>query len=148
MLFFNIFDKINMVIIMKKINSKGFTLIELLCVITLLSLLTIIATTSIMNLSKKSKENLYCAKIELIKSAASDYALKYISSINESTTYYEGYKSIKIKANDLIKANKIEAAKDGNLLNPIDNASLNELEIILYLNNNKINIYIDTNNIC
>ncbi len=128
-------------------NKKGFTLIELLCVIVLLAVITVIATTGIMNLSKDSKNNLYCAKIEMIESLARDYGKQYEKELNESTEYYEGYKSIKIKVNDLVVAGKLEADSNEEVLSPIDNAVMNDLEIILYLKNNQIYAVLP-NNVC
>ena len=59
-------------------NKKGFTLIEILCVVALLAVITTIASASVINLSKASKENLYCAKLELIESAAKTYSASLI----------------------------------------------------------------------
>ena len=58
-------------------NKKGFTLIEVLSVIVILSVIMTIAASSVMNLTKKSKENLYCTKLTMIESLAKSYALKY-----------------------------------------------------------------------
>ena len=128
-------------------NKKGFTLIDLLCVIVLLALITVLATTGIMSLSKSSKENMYCAKVEIIENIAKEYAVKYEKELNNSTDLYNGYKSIKIKVNDLVLSGDLEADKDNNVLSPIDNSIMNDIEIIIYLKNNRINAYID-NNIC
>lgn len=128
-------------------NKKGFTLIELLCVIVLLAVITVIATTGIMNLSHDSKENLFCAKIEMIEATAKDYGASYEKELNLSTEYYNGYKSITITIHDLVVAGKLEPDKDELVLNPIDNSSMNDLEIILYLKNNQI--YAEyPNNVC
>ncbi len=128
-------------------NKKGFTLVELLCVIVLLAVITVIATTGIMNLSKESKNNLYCAKIEMIESLARDYGKQYEKELNESAEYYEGYKSIKIKVNDLVVSGKLEADSNEEVLSPLDNAVMNDLEIILYLKNNQI-YAVYPNNVC
>lgn len=129
-------------------NKRGFTLIELLCVIVLLALITVIASTGIMSLSNKSKENVYCAKIEIIESLAQDYGLKYEKELNNSTTLYNGYKSMKITVNDLVISGLLEPDSDDKVINPLDNSSMNNEEIILYLKNNQINVFIDSNNIC
>ena len=129
-------------------NKKGFTLVELLCVIVILAIITTMASVGIINMSKKSNENMYCAKLEMIKSAAKDYAVKYEKELNESTEIFNGHKSLKITVEDLIKSGKYEPDSDGNVLNPLDKKSLNSKEIILYLENNQINAYIDDNNIC
>ncbi len=129
-------------------NKKGFTLVELLCVITILALIGVMASTGIITLSKKSKENMYCAKLEMIETKATEYAVKYEKELNQSNEYYNGYKSIKIKVEDLITSGKLEPDKDNMVLNPLNNESLNNTEIILYLKHNQINAHIDSNNIC
>lgn len=128
-------------------NKKGFTLIELLCVIVLLAVITVIATAGIMTLSKQSKDNLYCAKVEMIESLARDYGIVFEKELNQSTEYYEGYRSIKITVNDLVLAGKLEPDSEDNVLNPQDNTIMNDLEIILYLKNNQIYAVLP-NNVC
>ena len=129
-------------------NKKGFTLIELLCVIAILAVVTTIASASVINLSNSSKENLYCAKLELIKSAAKTYASGYVYELNNSTTYYEGYKSLTITVNDLVKSGNLSPDKEDNVLNPMNNESLNDVPIILYLKNNQVYVYMNDNNVC
>ena len=130
------------------ISKKGFTLVEILCVITILALITTIATTSLVKLSRESKNNLYCAKIELIKSAAKTYAQNYEKELNNSEELYENHKSMTITVEDLINKGLITPDKNNDVLSPIDDSSLNKKEIIIYLDNNQINVYIDTDNIC
>lgn len=129
-------------------NKKGFTLIELLCVIAILAVVTTIASASVINLSNSSKENLYCAKLELIKSAAKTYASRYVYELNNSTTYYEGYKSLTITVNDLVKSGNLSPDKEDTVLNPMNNESLNDVPIILYLKNNQVYVYMNDNNVC
>ncbi len=129
-------------------NKKGFTLIEILCVVALLAVITTIASASVINLSNASKENLYCAKLELIESAAKTYSASLIYELNQSTTYYEGYKSITITINDLIKSGNLSPDKDDSVLSPLNNEVMNDLEIILYLKNNQVYVAIDDNNVC
>lgn len=128
-------------------NKKGFTLIEILCVIVLIGILSVIATVSIVNLSSKSKENLYCAKIELIENIAESYGIKYELELNNSNELYNGYKSLKIKVNTLVMAGKLEPDKGNDVINPKDNTVMNDIDIILYLKNNQIKAEIP-NNIC
>ncbi len=130
-------------------NKKGFTLIELLCVIAILAVVTTIASASIVNLSNASKENLYCAKLEMIESAAKTYAVGYEYELNNSTTFYDGYKSLIITVNDLVESGALSPDKDDNVLNPINNESINDMSIILYLKNNQVYVHInDSNNVC
>lgn len=130
-------------------NKKGFTLIELLCVIAILAIVTTIASASIVNLSNKSKENLYCAKLEMIESAAKTYAVGYKYELNNSNTFYDGYKSLVITINDLVKSGALSPDKDDNVLSPINNETMNNMSIILYLKNNQVYVHInDANNVC
>lgn len=129
-------------------NKKGFTLVELLAVIVILALISVMASTGIMTLSKKSKENMYCAKLEMISGIAQDSAVTYEYELNQSNEYQNGDKSIQIKVSDLISSGKLEPDKDNKVINPVDDSSLNDKEIILYLKNNQINVYIDSNNVC
>lgn len=128
-------------------NKKGFTLIEILCVIVIIGILSVIATVSIVNLSSKSKNNLYCAKIELIENIAESYGIKYELELNNSNELYNGYKSLKIKVNTLVDAGKLEPDKGNDVINPKDNTVMNDIDIILYLKNNQIKAEIP-NNIC
>ena len=128
-------------------NKKGFTLIEILCVIVIIGILSVIATISIVNLSSKSKNNLYCAKIELIENIAESYGIKYELELNNSNELYNGYKSLKIKVNTLVDAGKLDPDKKNNVINPKDNTVMNDIDIILYLKNNQIKAEIP-NNIC
>lgn len=128
-------------------NKKGFTLIEILCVIVIIGILSVIATVSIVNLSSKSKNNLYCAKIELIENIAESYGIKYELELNNSNELYNGYKNLKIKVNTLVDAGKLEPDKGNDVINPKDNTVMNDIDIILYLKNNQIKAEIP-NNIC
>ena len=128
-------------------NKKGFTLVELLSVISILAVISVMASAGVMKLYNNSKENMYCAKIKMIETEAEEYAIKYERELNESDNLYNGYKSLTIKINDLVENGNIEANKDNNIINPIDNSIMNNIDIIIYLKNNQINAYID-NNIC
>lgn len=84
----------------------------------------------------------------MIESAAKSYAVGYEYELNNSTTYFDGYKSLTITVNDLVKSGNISPDKDDTVLNPKNNESLNDTEIILYLKNNQVYVYMDDFNIC
>ena len=128
--------------------KKGFTLIELLCVILLIGILTTMAVSGVLKMTKSSKENLYCAKIKIIESAALDYSKKVSKELKDSNTYYGDYKSLTITINDLILNNNLTPDQDNILINPLDNSSMNDLPIIIYLKDNQVKTFMDTNNIC
>ena len=56
---------------MKNIRkTKGFTLMEIIATLVILSMLILIATSSIMAISKKTKNKMFCTKVEGIIAAA------------------------------------------------------------------------------
>lgn len=77
-------------------NKKGFTLVELLAVIVILALLAVVANSSVTNVVKNSKSDLYNTQIELIKSAAETWGLDNIDKLpNEGTCSYITLKDLK-----------------------------------------------------
>lgn len=72
-----------MVIIMIR-KDKGFTLVELLAVIVILAILALIAVPNVSSLVMKSKNNMFCKKVESIEAAAKNYAQDNFSDIISS----------------------------------------------------------------
>ena len=54
-------------------NNKGFTLIELLAVVTIISILTIIAVPSAFTFQENMKKKMFCSKVETIERSARLY---------------------------------------------------------------------------
>lgn len=70
-------------------NKKGFTLVELLAVIIILSALALLASTSVTNVVRNSKSDLYNSQINLIKSAAEAWGADNINKLpSEGTCKY------------------------------------------------------------
>jgi prepilin-type N-terminal cleavage/methylation domain-containing protein len=67
-------------------NNKGFTLVELLAVIIILSLLVVLASTSVSKIVKDSKNDLYDTQIELIKSAAEAWGADNLYELPDAGT--------------------------------------------------------------
>ena len=71
-------------------EKKGFTLVELLAVVVLMAILITVAVPGVMRVSKSLKVQSYCSKIEIIESAALEYANDYFLgkevSSNEKVT--------------------------------------------------------------
>lgn len=67
-------------------NEKGLTLTELLAVIIILSVLVLIASTSVTSVIKSSKNDLYSTQIQLIKSAAEAWGSDNINRLPSKGT--------------------------------------------------------------
>lgn len=118
-------------------NSKGFTLVELLAVIVILAILITIAVPSTIGISNKLKENMFCKKIDSIEVAAKLYGEDRKSSFTEN---YETYPSRKIVVKDLIETGDLKKDNNTNpyILDPRDNTSMDDLELIVYEKYNRI----------
>ncbi len=127
--------------------KKGFSLIEMLCVIVLLSVLTSYTAGSVVKLSRHTKEKLYCTKLDLLAMASKEYGLKYEQELQNSKIYYENKQSLNITVNDLITTGFLNPDDDNSVLNPLNNTSMNNLPITIYLENGNIKTHI-ANNIC
>lgn len=125
-----------------KLNNKGFTLVELLGVIVLLAIVMTIAVPSIMTVSKNIKKNMLETKIDLILEDAKLYGQDRISTIYNETTKHESYPCIKVKIGDLLDGGYLSSDKEddeaGYVVNPVDNSSLNEKNIILYVKHKRV----------
>ena len=75
---------------MKRLNNKGFTMIELLAVITIMSVLTMVAVGSFSRIILNSKRTAYAdTALSYIRSAKIKIANKEIKkTFDEDTTYY------------------------------------------------------------
>jgi prepilin-type N-terminal cleavage/methylation domain-containing protein len=108
-------------------KNKGFTLIEILGVITLLALLSTIIILSVNKSLKDSKEKLYNAQIEEIKSAAEMWRTDNIELVDES------YNNLSIS--ELQKKGYLKEK----IINPKTNENIdNELLVQVSLNDIKV----------
>jgi prepilin-type N-terminal cleavage/methylation domain-containing protein len=129
-------------------NNKGFTLIELLAVITIMTILVIVAVPSTMSISKKLNTKLFCEKIELIQAAAELYGEdrrdSFSTDITINGTTYVG-KEIQVK--DLITTNYLKKDQSDYpyILDPRDKTSDNlyNLNLTVYKKNNSIHVLFD-----
>ncbi|MCM1052773.1 MAG: prepilin-type N-terminal cleavage/methylation domain-containing protein [Ruminococcus sp.] len=124
------------------INKKGFTLVEMLAVVAILAVVTTFAASSAVSVTRKGKESLYCTKLDIIRNEARSFGLNLEKELNNSNEYYNGYKSLTITVDDLVKNGNLSPDKDDYVLNPVDNSYINDLKIIIYLKNNNIAAYI------
>ena len=130
---------------MKK--NKGFTLIELLAVIVILALLITIAVPSVIALTKRIKQNMYCTKVQNIETAAKIYG-------NDNLDLFEqmpnGEESLTITVSTLIDNNvfKKESEKKEDrdkcsangtcVLDPRNNSGMDRAHIILTKKDKKL----------
>ena len=113
-------------------NNKGFTLVELMAVIVVLAIIISIAVASAISISRKVKENMYETKVDMIISSAKIYGQDHPGNVGNS----EGECSL-ISIQTLIDEGYIKKDKDGYVQNPIDNSSMNNLQVCIYKNNNR-----------
>ena len=115
-------------------NKKGFTLVELLAVIVILAIIITIAVPSTIAVSNKIKKKMYNTKVDMIMDAAKMYGQDNSSKVNSD----ENSCNVLVKVSDLINGGyvKKDDVDNGKVLSPIDNSSMNDLQICLYKKNN------------
>ena len=136
-------------------KKNGFTLVELLAVIVVLSIIVGIAIPISLTVSRNIKKNMFCKKIKMIEEAAINYGQDNYSLINS------GSEGTVIRISDLVLNGYLKKdVKDANvgsgaIISPIDNKSLDNFQIKLYINNNisknrirAVCIENDCNNLC
>ena len=139
-------------------NNKGFTLIELLAVVTIISILTIIAVPSAFTFQENMKKKMFCAKVETIERSARLYGndvketikgdkiierkcsvITHSSSeacqyITINTLLAKGY--LKKEANALVKDDKNKPIYD-EFYDPRTFASMKDNYVVVYIENGR-----------
>ncbi len=64
-------------------DNKGFTLVELLAVITIISLITIVAVPSALTFQQNMNKKMFCSKVDSIETAAKLYGTDVYDSIDQ-----------------------------------------------------------------
>lgn len=129
--------------------KNGFTLVELLAVVVILSLLIGIAVPGTLTISNKLKTNMYCKKIESIEIAAKVYGEDRRGSFTETFMLPGGEttSSKTIRVSDLITSGDLK--KDNTtspyIVDPRNNEEMDNLELTLYLNYNRVYVSFDEN---
>lgn len=127
-------------------NKKGFTLVELLAVIVVLSLIVVIAATSINSSVNTSKEKILEDRINNITSGAISYVQNEKNILNETDcaalnakqhTTYDRCKVYTVQ--ELLDLNAVETNdKDGKIMNPVTNMEMNGDVLTVYRMNNRL----------
>ena len=131
-------------------NKKGFTLVELLAVIVVLSIVVVIASTSIYSSVSTSKEKILEDRINNITSGAISYVQNGKNILNETDcaainakqhTTYDRCKVYTVQ--ELINLNAIETnEKDNKIYNPVTNTEMNNDIVTVYRMNNRLHAQI------
>jgi len=125
-------------------DKKGFTLVELLAVIALLSIVLIIATTSINAIHDNSLKKLLETKIEEIESAAIIYGQENSDFLNsECTVDGIDYKFCHVvTVEELINGNYFSTGyfeeDERTLINDVTRKSMNSDTVQIYRKNNRV----------
>lgn len=108
-------------------NKKGFTLMELLAVIVLLGLLISLASVSVLTIRKKMNNNLLNTKIKMIEAAAKLYGEDHNLT---------GCEEVLIST--LVTNDYLDYDDGSNVKNPVDNTSMNDKNVKIYIEFNQI----------
>ena len=93
---------------MKDLNRKGFTLVELLAVIVLMTVLITVAVPGVMRVGNSLKVQSFCSKINIIESAALEYADDYY--VGKETTNETVLDNVSVM--DLVNMGYLKADND------------------------------------
>ncbi len=124
-------------------KRNAFTIIEILAVIVIMSIIMTIAVPAVLKSTDRSKERLYCSKLEVVEKSAERYADdNFLINLCEIDGEEYGCESITIQ--NLINENYIDAdGLDGAFIDPRDQSSINTMEILVYSKNNRSYAYIN-----
>ena len=127
-------------------NEKGFTLVELLAVIVILSLVVVIAATSINSSLNTSKEKILEDRINNITTGAISYVQNGKNILNEADcaainakqhTTYDRCKVYTVQ--ELLNLKAIETnEKGGKIYNPVTNTEMNNDIVTVYRMKNRL----------
>ena len=111
-------------------KKDGFTLIEILVVVILLGILITFTSVSVIKIRKNTLNDLYKNKIKYIETSASEWGSDNLNLLNNNSCHY-------INVGFLITNGYAVGDNDNKteLLNPLDNNSLNEKCICLKYTN-------------
>ena len=93
---------------MEDLNRKGFTLVELLAVIVLMTVLITVAVPGVMRVGNSLKVQSFCSKINIIESAALEYADDYY--VGKETTSETVLDNVSVM--DLVNMGYLKADND------------------------------------
>ncbi len=114
-------------------NKKGFTLVEITLSIVLVLMLALLVVPSLINYDGSAKEKLYESKVKIILDGAYSYGKDNIDILSESCT--------DVTVSNLIQMEYLEADDESQtqILNPIDNSSMNNLIICVTYSEGRVN---------
>ena len=122
-------------------NNKGFTLIELIATILILALVTSLASYSIINLIRRSKEENYNILIKNIEDGAEVYYQECKYANNSGITCNSNNGSYEITLGELVTYNYVKGngSNDRNVIvNPKDDKDISNCRIKVSYSNGKV----------
>ncbi len=150
-------------------NKKGFTLVELMAVIVIISIIALVGVTSITGVRKQMDKKLFEEKLTSAIASAEKWGddnkdkLKFfnvspkkILTLGElvANGYYESEEAVNYNLYNYTKCSNSKTSqlgyKEGELcknivINNVDNVIVNEIEIYVYIKNNRVYACIEKN---
>lgn len=131
-------------------NNKGFTLVELIATLLILALVMSIATYSITNIIRKSKEENYNLLIKNIRDGAEEYyqECKYsretiYNMFNNDESDVNNFCDGSITLGELVTYGYIKgnSSENGNaLVNPNNDENISNCQLKVYYNNGNVSV--------
>lgn len=143
-------------------QKNGFTLVELLGVVALIGILVGIAVPSVITISAKIKKNMYCSKLDLLESDAKLWGEDHYGDLveinrvkgkdEEMSVYLQEVmrdsidNKSRIKLKDLVSSGYTKKDKNADddklILDPRNDASMDEEYLYVYIRNKRVYAYI------
>lgn len=123
-------------------SKKGFTLVELIAVLVIIITISLMAVPAVLKMIRRNKETAYDTKQEIILKQAKQYARDNESFLFDSKKKYLGKVCNSITVKQLLDAGYLkelsaDGSNSGHIINPLNNESIEDSNIIIYINSKK-----------
>ena len=118
-------------------NKKGFTLMELLAVIIILGIISTIGLVSVASVRRKANDGMFRDKLDFVIAGAKNWGEE------NKNIVYNSNSTIEETVGELIAGGFIESDDNNQIIYDNDKTSINELEVKIFINYNRVYACID-----